>query len=199
MTRNESIALAVKLHKEFKEIEKLQDQISENEKTVSHLYELEPKRYYAVNYFTPYFGSSIIFLLVILIPAYCIVAVSNFIDKNNHNDELAYMPYAVAFVIAFIFALIHLIGGFVARHKSRYMNNLEIQRVLGEKRKIKRLQCEKEELMTSLNEVNSRLEENNILIPSDFRNSKKMADVKRMLLSGKAKSFDDAIQILRVD
>ena len=100
--------------------------------------------------------------------------------------------------ITFIFALIHLIGGFVARHKCRYMNNLEIQRVLGEKRKIERLQRETEELGASAKDMNSRLEENNILIPSELRNSKSMMYVKRLLLSGRAESINDAIEHLKL-
>ena len=40
MTKDESIALAVKLHKDFKEIEKIRDKISEKEKTAANLYYL---------------------------------------------------------------------------------------------------------------------------------------------------------------
>ena len=198
MTKDESIALAVKLHKDYKEIEKLRDKISENEKTAANLYYLQPKRYYAADYFKPYYTASFIFVFISLLPAYGIITVCRFLDVSNHSNENAYMPYAVVAVITFIFALIHLIGGFVARHKCRYMNNLEIQRVLGEKRKIERLQRETEELGASAKDMNSRLEENNILIPSELRNSKSMMDVKRLLLSGRAESINDAIEHLKL-
>ena len=197
MTRDESIALVVKLHKDYKEFEKLLDQISENEKTVANLRYLNPKRYYASNYFKPYFAASFIFVFISLLPAYGIITVSVFLDKSNHNNDNAYVPYVVAAVIAFIFALIHLIGGFVARHKSRYMKNLEIQKALGDKRKIERLSRETDELETSLIEIKTRLGENNNLIPSELRNSKSMMDVKKLLLAGKAESFNDAIENLK--
>ena len=198
MTKDESIALAVKLQKDFKEIEKIQDKISENEKTAANLYYLQPKHYSAANYFKPYFAASFIFVFISLLPAYGIITVSVFLDKSNHNNDNAYVPYAVAAGIAFIFALIHLIGGFVARHKSRYMNNLEIQRVLGDKRKIERLSRETDELENSLIEIKTRLGENNNLIPSELRNSKSMMDVKKLLLAGKAESFNDAIEYLNL-
>ena len=196
MTKDESIDLAVKLHKDYEEIEKLLNKISENENQIMRLAGTYPKHYSAFSYFMPYLLASLITLLLSLIPAGFVISIAIFLDKSNRNDTYSYMPYAVALTIAAIFALIHLIGGFVARNKSRYMNNLEQERFRGEQRKRERLLYENEDLKVLLYKQESNLNEFNEIVPTELRNSGKMNAVKRLLLSGKADNFNDAVTLL---
>ncbi len=196
MTKDESIALAIKLHKGYEEIERLQDKISENENYHALHAALMPKHYYAMSYFKPYLAGSIIFFLAMILPEYTIFWICTFLDKSAGNNDNSYVPYVAAAIIAAIFALIHLIGGFAARNKCRYMNNLEQEKIRGEQRKCQRLLQENEDLKVMLYSEKTRLEEYNDIVPSGLRNSGKMSAVKKLLLSGKAESFTDAIALL---
>ena len=196
MTKDESIALAIKLHRGYEETERLENQINKNRIMSTQLAASMPTHYSAFRYFLPFLLASFITILVSIIPAVFVISIAAFLDQANRNNSNAYVPYVVVLIIAAIFAMIHLIGGFVARNKSRYMNNLETERVAGDIRKSKRLIRENEELIAQLDTELTKLSEYDDIVPAKFRNSMKMSEVKKILMSGKAENFTDAINML---
>ena len=196
MTKDESIALAVKLHKGYEETERLENRIKKNQIMSTQLAASMPTHYSAFRYFLPFLLASFITILASIIPAVFVISIAAFLDQANRNDSNAYVPYVVVLLIAAIFAMINLIGGFVARNKSRYMNNLETERVAGDIRKSKRLIRENEELIAQLDTELTKLSEYDDIVPERHRNSMKMNEVKKLLISGKAEDFNDAINML---
>lgn len=196
MTRDESLELVTKLYVEYSLIENYQEKIRSNEAKIDELDKMTAKHYSSLTYFTPAFKASVIVAVAMLLPAYLFYGIARFLAQSNrtNDDKEAVIIILAAYII--VIGLIHLIGGFSARSKSRYMNMLERENVNAEKRKAERIIEENTELKTTLNTAKEDVSKYDDLVPLEMRNSKKMMEAKRRLLSGEDADLADVLSSL---
>ena len=119
MDRSGDITFTVR--KKELELEKLRMQIADLEKTIARPADENIRHYTAFEFFKGFLIASFIVTAVLALPTILYVQISNFLYKAGEYDY-SYPELKAILFLAGIFALIHLIGGFVAR-KRRDANN----------------------------------------------------------------------------
>lgn len=195
MTRDESIALAYKLSKEYDHLKRLEENITGLEKRVAVPADADIRQYHAFSYFTKPLVASLIVATALVIPGYMLASISNFLYKSG-GDTIVFTPMMVFLFIAFIFALIHFIGGFYARAKCAEMNRIEKERVFSNLKLKKEQKKTIESLKEEYIEYSEYLEKYDSLIPPPARNKESMDRIRVMLMSGKAETFEEAVRII---
>lgn len=194
MKREETLELVTRLYIGYSLIENYQEKIRINEKKIDEIDKMKAKHYSSLTYFTPKFVASAIVAGAMLLPSYVFYSVARFLAKSNGTNDDREVLYIILAAYVIVIGLIHLIGGFSARRKSSYMNMLERENVNAEKRKAERLKEENAELKTTLDMVIEDVSKYDHLIPSEMRNSKKMMEAKRRLLSGEDADLANVIR-----
>ena len=191
MTRDESLELVTKLYIGYSLIERNQKLIKSNEEEIGKIDKLTAKHYSSLTYFTPVLVSSAIVAGGMLVPAYFFYGVARFLAQSNKTNDDITAIYIILAAYVIVISLIHLIGGFSARRKSRYMNMLEREDLNAKKRKAERLREDNVELKTALETAREDVGRYDDLVPPELRNGKKMMEVKRRLLSGEDADLED--------
>jgi len=109
---NRSVEPAFTLRKKQLEQEKLAMQIADLERSIARPADEGIRRYSAFEFFTA----------VLAVPSYIYCGISNFLYKSG-NPDCANPEIKAVLFLAGIFALLHLIGGFVARKRRDAYNN----------------------------------------------------------------------------
>lgn len=195
MTRDESIALSVKLGKEYEQLKKLEDNIVDLDRRVAIPADTDKKHYSVFSYFVKPLAISFIVMVVLAIPAFIILSISAFLAQSGY-DGYDNAPTVVGLFLVFIFALIHFIGGFYARKKAKQMNMIEEDRVAANLKIKKEQKAAIEDLMGNLAEREKELSNYNSLIPSSLRSKEGMNKIKILLMSNKAGTFEEAVELL---
>lgn len=195
MTRDESIELSVKLGKEYEQLKKLEDNIVDLDRRVAIPADTDKKHYSVFSYFVKPLAISFIVIGVLSIPAFVILSISAFLAQSGY-DGYDNTPAIVGLFLVFIFALIHFIGGFYARKKAKQMNMIEEDRVAANLKIKKEQKATIEDLMGKLAEREKDLSKYNSLVPSSLRSKEGMNKIKILLMSNKAGTFEEAVELL---
>ena len=195
MTRDESIALSVKLGKEYEQLKKLEDNIVDLDRRVAIPADTDRKHYSVFSYIAKPLAISFIVIGVLSIPAFFILSISAFLAQSGY-DGYDNTPVVVGLILFFIFALINVIGVFYAKKKAAQMNMIEEDRVVANLKIKKEQKATIEELMEKLAEGEKKMSSYNSLVPSSLRSKEGMNKVKIMLMSDKAGTFEEAVGLL---
>ena len=182
MTKEESIELAEKLSKKYKEYEDLRQELEDNKAELSRPANLEHRPHAAFKFFWPYLiaaaGSMMLFYFLMLI--------------------------AGAVVLAGLFALLVLISPIVllivgstrARRLRDELNSQEVNEIRERKKRIKDLTDRNNELIPKIEEMKKELDEYKDQVPMDSRTSAKMDRVLKLIQAGRAEDFSSALEML---
>ena len=182
MTKEESIALAEKLSRKYKEYEDLRKEIDDNKHELARPVNLEHKPHAAFKFFWPFLvaaaGSMMFFYFLMMIAG-----------------AVALMGlFALLTLISPIVLL--LVGSTRARRLRDELNSAEINEIREKKKRIKDLTDRNNELEPKCAEIKKELDEYKELIPMDSRSSAKMDKALKLLQTGKAENFSEALGML---
>ncbi|MCR5805281.1 MAG: hypothetical protein K6G47_13590 [Clostridia bacterium] len=194
MKREENLELITRLYIGYSLIENYQEKIKSNEEKIDEIDKMKAKHYSSLTYFTPKFVASVIVAVAMLLPAYFFYGIARFLAMSSGTNDDREALYIILAAYVIVIGLIHLIGGFSARRKSRYMNMLERENVNAKKREAERLKEETAELKTALDTAKEDVSKYEDLVPLELRNSKKMMEAKRRLLSGEDADLENVIR-----
>lgn len=181
MSKEESLALAEKLTHEYKALEKLRTQISDNETIIKRPVDGSYARHAAFKFFWPFFIYAFI--------AYIAVAVLAriFVDKETTG-------LWVLLLIGIPVGL--LIYGGIHSCRKRDILNAEASELARSRRdNADKLRKETEEMKSKLKTLETRVSKMDSAIPAHHRNSGHMAKVKTLIEAGKADSLEDALAL----
>ena len=153
MDRSGDITFTVR--KKELELEKLRMQIADLEKTIARPADENIRHYTAFEFFKGFLIASFIVTAVLALPTILYVQISNFLYKAGEYDY-SYPELKAILFLAGIFALIHLIGGFVAR-KRRDANNASADNAI--ESNLRRKEALKKELEDLREQYRNNLEE----------------------------------------
>ena len=182
MTKEESIALAEKLSRKYKEYEDLRKEIDDNKHELARPVNLEHKPHAAFKFFWPFLvaaaGSMMFFYFLMMIAG-----------------AVALMGlFALLTLISPIVLL--LVGSTRARRLRDELNSAEINKIRERKKRIKDLTDRNIELEPKCAEIKKELDEYKELIPIASRSSARMEKVLKLLQTDKAGNFNEALEML---
>ena len=182
MTKEESIALAEKLSRKYKEYEDLRKEIDDNKHELARPVNLEHKPHAAFKFFWPFLvaaaGSMMFFYFLMMIAG-----------------AVALMGlFALLTLISPIVLL--LVGSTRARRLRDELNSAEINEIREKKKRIKDLTDRNNELEPKCAEIKKELDEYKELIPMDSRSSAKMESIIKLIRAGKAENFSEALGMM---
>ncbi|MBR3277539.1 MAG: zinc ribbon domain-containing protein [Lachnospiraceae bacterium] len=186
MTKEESIALAEKLSKEYGELEKIRKEINDN-KTITSQPLPTPKYHAAFKFFWPYLVTAVVTVNVIVIIGF-------FITMATGSSD-AYYAASVVAVIAM--AIILIAGGKIATGKRDALNERVNADVQFRRKKQRSLTEKTSELQSLYTARKNALEKYNDLVPLVYRNSRHMDRVKLLIQTDRASGFYDAFTLLQ--
>lgn len=198
MTKDESIALAEKLGKEYMSLTQMQAKISEYEDRLSKPVDDSRKHANVFDFFSKCLGGSIITAFILAIPGYFWAGMANYIAKSNGTYTHDHLIDVIALIVI-IFALIHLIGGFVARKRLKDFNHAEDDRIQADIKLRESMKHDVEELKEMFSKETGKLSEYDSLVPEEYRTYGSMLKVKTFLTSGKAETFEEALDLIKTD
>lgn len=195
MEREEGIKLARFLGREYKSEEQLRTRI------VNYEYRLDKpvdayKGYRNIYYyFRPFLKASIITTLVMLLPAYVVASIAEFLAQSggDHTHNSFRAPFIF---VAGVFVLINIIGGIIARRKLMIFRAAEDHRVAANLELRKTMISELDDLKRELDEQLTGLEEYNALIPPDCRTQRHMKKAEELLCTNEAASLEEAVALI---
>jgi hypothetical protein len=176
----ESIALADKLKTRYSQVEKLEREVEDNNKRINGPLNLEYRRY---SFFRFYWK----FLVFAVIAFYLMLIIALIADGAGFLVAMVYIV-PIGILIAGIFLAI----------KRRNLENDAIERgndTVVEQRRT--LEKKNEELKKTLNTRKMELNQFKDIVPAQFRKSASMAQVKSLLITKKASSFNEAFRMLK--
>ena len=196
MNRDESIALAVKLGKEYEHLAKLEENITDLDRRIASPADVSRKHFSIFTYFSKFLIGSIITLGAMSVPAFFYISVANFLVQSGQEEYRNY-PLYIVLIVVFVFALIHFIGGFCARKKLKQMNQIEEDRVNANLKLKKEQKATLEDLITQYDDHSKNLSSYNDLVPPLLRSKEGMNKIKFLLLQNKADTFEQAVDLLK--
>ena len=145
------------LRKKQLEQEKLQKQIEDLEKRIARPADEGIRHYDAFECFKGFLKASVIVTVILAILSYFYCSVSNFLYKSG-NTEYANSEIKAFLFIVGVFALIHLIGGFIARKRRDEYNKAADNTIEANLKRKDFLKKELEELEERYNKNRKELE-----------------------------------------
>ena len=185
LSLEESIKLAEKLSRDYSELERLRNDIAENEAIIRRPIPLRA-RYSAFRFYWPFFIYALIAFWVIYI-------IGGIISINVASSGGIIFTIILAFS-AVAFFLIY--GGARAVGMRESLNTAAAESERTSKRRRDELSQKTSSLRTSMNLLRKKLTVYDTRVPSAFRKKASMERIKGMLQTGKAADFDEAIKML---
>ncbi|MBO7453650.1 MAG: zinc-ribbon domain-containing protein [Clostridiales bacterium] len=185
LSLEESIALAEKLSVDYASLEKIRNDIAENEATLRKPVIQRP-RYSAFRFFWPFFVYAFISFWVIYL-------VGGIISINLASSGGVIFSIILAFA-SVVVLLIY--GGSRAVNMRDSLNSAAAGSEHADKRKREELSDKTASLRTDMNLLRKNLTVYDARVPSAFRKKTTMERVKGLLQTGKAADFDEAIKML---
>ena len=185
LSLEESIKLAEKLSRDYSELERLRNDIAENEAILKRPIPLRA-RYSAFRFYWPFFIYALIAFWVIYI-------IGGIISINVASSGGIIFTVILAFS-AVAFFLVY--GGARAVGMRESLNTAAAESERTSKRRRDELTQKTSSLRTSMNLLRKKLTVYDTRVPSGFRKKASMERIKGMLQTGKAADFDEAIKML---
>ena len=181
MTKEEAIAFVTKLSQEYRGLERLRKQISDNETIINKPVDVSYARYSAFRFFWPFFIYAFISLWVMI-----------FLTLIFGSNEGAII-WAILVYVAPIGILIF--GGIWARNKRDEENLAAGEMAKQRVKRVDELKKQTSELRSKLTTYQMRVGNMDDCIPTALKNSARMDRIKVLLESGKAKDLEEAFAL----
>ena len=181
MSKEESLALAEKLTHEYKALEKLRTQISDNETIIKRPVDGSYAQHAAFRFFWPFF--------IYAVFAYILVGVLGRIFVARETG----MIWVFLLVAVPVGVLIY--GGIHSCRKRDRLNAEASELARARRDNADKLRKETEEMKSKLKTLETRVSKMDSAIPAHHRNSGHMAKVKTLIEAGKADSLEDALAL----
>ncbi len=181
MTKEEAIALVAKLSQEYRSLERLQKQISDNEAVINKPVTIEYARHSAFRYFWPFF-------IYAFLALWGMILLTAIFGSGDSAIVWAILVYAVPIGL--------LIGGGVYARKRRDEENEAAAEMANQRvRRVDELKKQNSELRSKLSAYQMRVGNMDDCIPPALKNSARMDRIKVLLESGKAKDLEEAFAL----
>ena len=180
MSKEDSLALADKLAHEYKTLEKLRTQISDNETILKRPVDGSYAQHAAFRYFWPFFIYAVL--------AYIMVGVLGRIFVARETGII----WVFLLVAVPVGVLIY--GGIHSCRKRDRLNAEASELARSRRDNVDKLRKETEELKSKLKMLETRMKKIDSAIPSQHKSSGQMAKVKALIEAGKADSLEDAFR-----
>jgi transcriptional regulator with XRE-family HTH domain len=180
-TKEEAIALVAKLSQEYRSLERLQKQISDNEAVINKPVTIEYARHSAFRYFWPFF-------IYAFLALWGMILLTAIFGSGDSAIVWAILVYAVPIGL--------LIGGGVYARKRRDEENEAAAEMANQRvRRVDELKKQNSELRSKLSAYQMRVGNMDDCIPPALKNSARMDRIKVLLESGKAKDLEEAFAL----
>jgi transcriptional regulator with XRE-family HTH domain len=181
MTKEEAIALVAKLSQEYRGLERLQKQISDNEAVINKPVTIEYARHSAFRYFWPFF-------IYAFLALWGMILLTAIFGSGDSAIVWAILVYAVPIGL--------LIGGGVYARKRRDEENEAAAEMASDRMsRVDELKKQNSELRSKLSAYQMRVGNMDDCIPPALKNSARMDRIKVLLESGKAKDLEEAFAL----
>ena len=181
MTKEEAIALVTKLSQEYRGLERLQKQISDNEAVINKPVTIEYARHSAFRYFWPFF-------IYAFLAMWGMILLTAIFGGGDSAIVWAILVYAVPIGL--------LIGGGVYARKRRDEENDAASEMARDRMsRVDELKKQNSELRSKLSAYQMRVGNMDDCIPPALKNSARMDRIKVLLESGKAKDLEEAFAL----
>ena len=181
MTKEESIALVTKLSQEYRNLERLRKQISDNEATISKPVDYSYARRSAFRFFWPFF-------IYAFLAMWGMILLTAIFGSGDSAIVWAILVYAVPIGL--------LIGGGVYARKRRDEENDAASEMARDRMsRVDELKKQNSELRSKLSAYQMRVGNMDDCIPPALKNSARMDRIKVLLESGKAKNLEEAFAL----
>ena len=185
MTKEESIALAEKLQKNYSNLDALKDQIEKNESQMKSRSSTTVRGSSYFRFFWPW--------LIVAAVLYFLIGFIHNVGFRYSADSVQYTLMTVR-VLAPIAALI--LGAILAGVKKSNDSNQVAQAQYSAAQEVAKLKLANDDNRTKIARIEKELEEYRDLVPANARTRTAMFKVVSMLKTGKAEDFNDAISKL---
>ena len=155
------------LRKKQLEQEKLESQIEDLEKRIARPADEGIRHYDAFECFKGFLKASIIVAAVLAVLSYFYCSVSNFLYKSGNTDYANSEIKAFLFIVG-VFALFHLIGGFIARKRRDEYNRSADNTIEANLKRKESLKKELEDLEERYNNNRKELENYDDTVQNDL-------------------------------
>ena len=186
MTPEESVALAEKLASDYEALRLIKDEIEDCELEINRNQTLEVRpRYSAFRFFWP-------FLIIAAIAFWVVFLVGTGIAVVQVNRDGVYVAEFIGFAVA---AIILAAGGVRARRKREELNDQysEIERSRNQASQVQKRRLD--ELKVKQRKMQREADKYNDQVPVTMRNKSQMERVKASILTGRAQTFSEAVEL----
>lgn len=187
MSVEESIAFADKLKTRYSQVEKLEREVTDNEKRIASPLNLNFRQY---SFFRFYWK----FLVFAAIAFFVLDFITIIVAASGASDGGAIFMLILTFGVPIGILIVGIFVAAKRRDEENYAISLGNEDV---KQQRKKLEEKTAELKNTLNARKRDLKQFDDMVPAQYRKSSSMAQVKALLVSGKASSFRDAFRLLR--
>lgn len=181
MSKEESLALAEKLTHEYKALEKLRTQISDNETIIKRPVDGSYAQHAAFKFFWPFFIYAFIAYIAVAVLARIFVA-----KETTGLWVLLLIGVPVGLLIY---------GGVHSCRKRDILNAEASELARARRDNADKLKRETEEMKSKLKTLETRVSKMDSAIPAHHKNSGHMAKAKTLIEAGKADSLEDALAL----
>ena len=150
---------------------------------------VEPARYSSFRFFVPFFIASIIEYILVSV----FLTIQSFLMVSNGDPSGKLLNRTAIFIPLVFFMVIHVIGGIYARKKRDKLNAVIDDDIIYRARCCEDNQNKSMNLKARLTILQEDLSVYNDRVPIGLRKRTGMQKVKKLLESGKAKTFDEAV------
>ncbi len=182
MTKEESIAFADKLISEYKKLEKISQEIEDNEHQMNRPIESYPKQHAAFKYFWP-------FLIYAAVSFTGFYILAGLFGRSSVGLTMVLLLLALASIPFFL-----IYGGIRARRIRDELNAAEISFLNNKKDHLEDLRKENSILKTKQRTMLKDIKEYEAMLPPSLRSSAQISRAKILIQSGKAEDFADAVE-----
>ena len=182
MTKEESIAFADKLISEYKKLEKISQEIEDNEHQMNRPIESYPKQHAAFKYFWP-------FLIYAAVSFTGFYILAGLFGRSSAGLTMVLLLLALASIPFFL-----IYGGIRARRIRDELNSAEISFLNNKKDHLEDLRKENSILKTKQRTMLKDIKEHEAMLPPSLRSSAQISKAKILIQSGKAEDFADAVE-----
>ena len=185
MTKEESIALAEKLQKDYANLDALNDQIEKNESQIKSRSSYTVRGHSYFRFFWPW--------LIVAVALYILIGIIHNVGFRYSADSVQYTLMA-ARRFAPIIAIIA--GAIIAGVKKSNDSDQVGQARYSAEQEIAKLRAANDDNKNKIIRIEKELDEYRDLVPAKARTRTAMFKVVSMLKTGKAEDFEDAISKL---
>ena len=195
MNREESIELACDLNREYESAEQLGAKIKEYERKLAKPADTYKEKRSLFYYYKSYIKVSVITTLLLLLPAHIISGIAEFLAQSysNHSHIAFMMPFLF---LAIAIVLINVAGVLISKRKLKNFYLSEDERIREELELRDTWKHELSDLMDQFEDLSGKLDKYNNLVPDEYQTQRHMKRVEDLLLTNKADSFEEAIELI---